>query len=48
MSYVQRVLQPGEVVRHTAAIHWIVYWPGAGLLDRRGRVLIWAGSCRNL
>jgi uncharacterized membrane protein YdbT with pleckstrin-like domain len=29
MSYVQRVLQPGEVVRHTAAIHWIVYLPGA-------------------
>jgi hypothetical protein len=29
MSYVQRVLQPGEVVRHTAAVHWIVYWPGA-------------------
>src|SRR5919109_5296310 len=29
MSYVQRVLQPGEVIRHTAAIHWIVYWPGA-------------------
>jgi uncharacterized membrane protein YdbT with pleckstrin-like domain len=32
VSYVQRVLQPGEVVRHTAAIHWIVYWPGAVLL----------------
>jgi hypothetical protein len=29
MSYVQRVLQPGEVVQHTASIHWIVYWPGA-------------------
>jgi uncharacterized membrane protein YdbT with pleckstrin-like domain len=29
MSYVQRVLQPGEQVRHTASIHWIVYWPGA-------------------
>lgn len=28
MSYVQRVLQPGETVRHTASIHWIVYWPG--------------------
>jgi uncharacterized membrane protein YdbT with pleckstrin-like domain len=32
MSYVQRVLQPGEVVRHTASIHWIVYWPGTVLL----------------
>jgi uncharacterized membrane protein YdbT with pleckstrin-like domain len=28
MSYVQRVLQPGEQVRHTSSIHWIVYWPG--------------------
>lgn len=28
MNYVQRVLQPGEVIRHTASIHWIVYWPG--------------------
>jgi uncharacterized membrane protein YdbT with pleckstrin-like domain len=29
MSYVERVLQPGETIRHTASIHWIVYWPGA-------------------
>jgi uncharacterized membrane protein YdbT with pleckstrin-like domain len=29
MSYVKHVLQPGEEVRHTASIHWIVYWPGA-------------------
>jgi uncharacterized membrane protein YdbT with pleckstrin-like domain len=28
MSYVQRVLQPGEVVRHTASLHWILYLPG--------------------
>jgi uncharacterized membrane protein YdbT with pleckstrin-like domain len=28
MSYVQSVLQPGEQVRHTAKLHWIVYWPG--------------------
>src|SRR5436190_21467774 len=28
MSYVQHVLQPGEEVRHTASLHWIVYWPG--------------------
>ena len=32
MSYVQRVLQPGETVRHTASIHWIVYLPGALVL----------------
>ena len=28
MSYVQRVLQPGEQVRHISSIHWIMYWPG--------------------
>jgi uncharacterized membrane protein YdbT with pleckstrin-like domain len=28
MSYIQRVLQPGEQVRHISYIHWIVYWPG--------------------
>ena len=32
MSYVQRVLQPGEQVRHTANIHWIVYKWGVGFL----------------
>jgi uncharacterized membrane protein YdbT with pleckstrin-like domain len=32
MSYVQSVLQPGETIRHTASIHWIVYWPGAVLI----------------
>jgi hypothetical protein len=31
MSYVQRVLQPGEQVRHISSIHWIVYWPGFAL-----------------
>jgi uncharacterized membrane protein YdbT with pleckstrin-like domain len=32
MSYVQSVLQPGEQVRHTAKLHWIVYWPGLTFL----------------
>jgi uncharacterized membrane protein YdbT with pleckstrin-like domain len=31
MSYVQRVLQPGEQVRHISPIHWIVCWPGVAL-----------------
>jgi uncharacterized membrane protein YdbT with pleckstrin-like domain len=31
MSYVLRVLQPGEQVRHTSSIHWIVYWPGVAV-----------------
>ena len=28
MSYVERVLQPGETVRHVSRIHWVVYLPG--------------------
>lgn len=31
MNYVQRVLQPGEQVRHISSIHWIVCWPGVAL-----------------
>ena len=27
-SYVERILQPGEQVRHLATIHWITYVPG--------------------
>jgi uncharacterized membrane protein YdbT with pleckstrin-like domain len=42
MSYVQRVLQPGEVIRHTATTHWIVYWPGTVLMIAAIAVLIWA------
>jgi hypothetical protein len=32
MSYVQRVLQPGEQVRQISSIHWIGYWPGVAVL----------------
>jgi uncharacterized membrane protein YdbT with pleckstrin-like domain len=28
VSYVDRVLQPGETVRHVSRIHWVVYLPG--------------------
>ena len=31
MSYLQRVLQPGEQVRHVASIHWIGYWSGVAV-----------------
>jgi uncharacterized membrane protein YdbT with pleckstrin-like domain len=31
MSYIQRVLQPGEQVRHISSIHWLVYWPGVAV-----------------
>jgi uncharacterized membrane protein YdbT with pleckstrin-like domain len=27
-SYLERVLQPGETVRHVATLHWILYVPG--------------------
>jgi uncharacterized membrane protein YdbT with pleckstrin-like domain len=43
MSYVQRVLQPGEVVRHTARAHWIVYWPGALCIAAALAAVAWAG-----
>ena len=32
MSYVQRVLQPGEQVRQISSIHWIGYWPGVAVV----------------
>jgi len=41
MSYVQRVLQPGETVRHVASIHWIVYSPGTLMLILALLVLIY-------
>ena len=28
MSYLEKVLQPGETVKHRGRIHWIVYMPG--------------------
>ena len=28
MSYVRHVLQPGEIVRTVAGLHWILYTPG--------------------
>jgi uncharacterized membrane protein YdbT with pleckstrin-like domain len=31
MSYVQRVLQPGEQVRQISSIHWIGYWHGVAV-----------------
>ena len=31
MDYVERILQPGEQVRHISSIHRIVYWPGVAV-----------------
>ena len=39
MSYVTSVLQPGETVRHTANLHWILYVPGVLILIVGG--LVW-------
>lgn len=32
MGYVERVLRPGETLRFTSHIHWIVYLPGVVLI----------------
>jgi uncharacterized membrane protein YdbT with pleckstrin-like domain len=47
MSYVQRVLQPGEQVRHISSIHWIVYWPGV-VLALLAVVAYWLSETRLL
>jgi uncharacterized membrane protein YdbT with pleckstrin-like domain len=36
MSYVDRVLQPGEEIRYRASIHWVTYLPGIALLLAAG------------
>jgi uncharacterized membrane protein YdbT with pleckstrin-like domain len=38
MSYVQKVLQPGEEVRYRAAIHWITYAHGVAWILAAGIV----------
>lgn len=40
MSYVDAVLQPGEIVKHRAKLHWIVFWRGALLLLVAGLMLL--------
>ena len=47
MSYVQRVLQPDEQVRHISSIHWIVYWPGIAVA-LLAVVAYWLGDTRLL
>ena len=43
MSYVQRVLQPSEQVRHISSIHWVVYWPGAAVA-LLAVIVLWLGD----
>ena len=47
MSYVERVLQPGEQVRHISSIHWIGYWPGVAVA-LLAVVAYWLGEARLL
>jgi uncharacterized membrane protein YdbT with pleckstrin-like domain len=47
MSYVQRVLQPGEQVRHISSIHWIMYWPGV-VVALLAVVAYWFSETRHL
>ena len=42
MSYVDRVLQPGEEVRYRASLHWIAYVPGLALHLLAG--LLWIAA----
>jgi uncharacterized membrane protein YdbT with pleckstrin-like domain len=42
MSYVKSVLQPGENVRYSTEIHWIIYLPGVLLLIL-AVVVYWVG-----
>jgi uncharacterized membrane protein YdbT with pleckstrin-like domain len=49
MAYIDRVLQPGEVIRHLAVIHWIIYLPGLLVLAASALLLVaapqsWRGS----
>ena len=44
MSYVQHVLQPGEIIRHQTKLHWMVYVPGLLLLVLAGAVFWFAPS----
>lgn len=32
MSYVEKILEPGEQIEQRGRIHWIVYWPAIGLI----------------
>ncbi len=45
MSYVERVLQPGEQVRYISSIHWIVYWPGV-VVALLALAAFWFGGTR--
>jgi uncharacterized membrane protein YdbT with pleckstrin-like domain len=42
MSYVQRALQPGEVVRYLGSLHWYTYLPGLLCMLAAIAALAWA------
>jgi uncharacterized membrane protein YdbT with pleckstrin-like domain len=47
MSYVERILQPGEQIRHISSIHWIVCWPGVAIA-LLAAVAYWLSETRTL
>jgi uncharacterized membrane protein YdbT with pleckstrin-like domain len=40
MSYVDKILQPGETLVHVARLHWFVYLPALGLIVLAIAVLV--------
>jgi hypothetical protein len=47
MRYVERILQPGEQIRHISSIHWVVYWAGVGV-TLLAAVAYWLSETRPL
>jgi uncharacterized membrane protein YdbT with pleckstrin-like domain len=47
VSYINRVLQPGEKVRCVSSVHWILYWPSVAVLIA-AIVVLWIGEGRLL
>jgi uncharacterized membrane protein YdbT with pleckstrin-like domain len=32
MSYLEKILEPGEQVRYVGRLHWLIYWPAIALV----------------
>ena len=44
MSYLSKVLQPGETIVYTTGLHWRIYLPAAGFLLAAGIVAVASSS----
>ncbi len=47
MSYVDRILQPGETIACRARLHWIVYWRGIALMILAAGIAVTGGVQRD-